>query len=510
MNETMVKVEFTLNGKTVSAEAQRNKSLLVMLREMGMFSVKDGCSTGDCGVCTVLVDGKPMRSCMLRADNMQGRSVMTVEGLSINGEPHPIQKAFMECGAVQCGFCTPSQLLVTYALLQANPDPSDYEIREALHGDTCRCTGFVRIVDAVKRAAALMRGEQLPPVTHIELELPKETRGMRLPEAYYRKDGNRWPLPPLVYTPAEMSKTNLIGKAEKTVDVEKLTLGRPVYTGDVHIPGMLYGALLTSPHAHARIKHIDASKARALPGVHCVLTHLDVPRVKYASGGQSYPQLLPYDQVVLDDKVRHVGDRVAVVAADTLEIARQALKLIEVEYEVLPAVFDMQEAMRPGAPVIHDEPDTEGIYSPQTNQIFHIEEQNGDVDAAFATADVVVEGTFHTPKQHHAQTEPHVTITWWDEDHRLVVRTSTQVPFHIRRIIAPLIGLPVKQIRVIKPRIGGGFGGKQEMLLEDLCSLLTIKTGRPVKLEMTRREEFTSGRSRHPQTIYYKAGIKDD
>ena len=244
--------------------------------------------------------------------------------------------------------------------------------------------------------------------------------------------------------------------------------------------------------------------------MHAVLTHHDVPRIKYSSGGQSYPQLLPHDQVSLDDKVRHVGDRVAVVAAETPELARQALKLIEVEYEVLPAVFDMEAAMLPGAPAIHDEPDTEGIYSPQTNQIYHIEEHYGDVDAAYATADLVMEGEFHTPKQQHAQTEPHTTITWWDEDHRLVVRTSTQVPFHTRRIIAPLIGLPVKRIRVIKPRIGGGFGGKQEMLLEDLCALLTIKTGRPVKLELTRREEFISGRSRHPQVIRYKAAIKDD
>jgi putative selenate reductase molybdopterin-binding subunit len=510
MSQPEISVEFTLNGKPIRVEAPRNKSLLVILRELGMFSVKDGCSTGDCGVCTVLIDGKPMRSCMLRADNIAGKSVLTTEGLSLDGQPHPIQKAFMESGAIQCGFCTPAQLLVTYALLTANPNPTDAEIREALHGDTCRCTGFWRIVDAVKRAAAYMRGEQLPPVSHIALDLPAETRGMKLPNAFYRKDGNRWPLPPLVYTPLEMPKTSFIGQAEKKVDVEKLAAGRPVYTGDVHIPGMLYAALLTSPHAHARIKSIDASKARALPGVQCVLTHKDIPRVKYASGGQSYPQIMPYDQVSLDDKVRHVGDRVAVVAADTLEIARAALKLIEVEYEVLPAVFDMQAAMQPGAPAIHDEPDTEGIYNPQRNQIFHIEESNGDVDAAFAAADLVVEGEFHTPKQHHAQTEPHVTITWWDEDHRMVVRTSTQVPFHVRRIIAPLIGLPIKQIRVIKPRIGGGFGGKQEILLEDLCALLTIKTGKPVKLEMTRREEFTSGRSRHPQTIHYKAGIKDD
>jgi putative selenate reductase molybdopterin-binding subunit len=510
MSEGKIQVTFNLNGKQVSAAVSRSQTLMALLRELGAFSVKDGCSQGDCGACTVLLDGKPVRSCMLRAADMDGRSVLTTEGLVVNGKPHPIQQAFMESGAIQCGYCTPAQILMAKALLDSNADPSDYEIREALGGDACRCTGFVRIVDAIHRAAAALRGEEVPPVTHIALDLPQETAGMKLPLAYYRKDGNRWPLPPLVYTPQEMSKTAFVGMPQQKVDAEKLATGRPVYTNDIHLKDMLYGALLTSPYAHARIVNIDAEKARALPGVHAVLTHKDLPRIKYASGGQSYPQLLPYDQVVLDEKVRHVGDRVAVVAAETPEIARQALKLIEVEYEELPAVFGLEEAMQPGAPVIHDEDDTEGIYDPQHNLIYHIEEQFGDVDTAFSTADLVLEGKYVTPKQQHAQIEPHTCMTWWDEDHRLVVRTSTQVPFHVRRIIAPLVGLPVKQIRVIKPRIGGGFGGKQEILLEDLCSLLTIQTGRPVQLELTRRQEFTTGRSRHRQIIRYKAAVKDD
>ncbi len=510
MKDETLQIEFVLNSKTTCAEVTRARKLLDLLRELGMFSVKDGCSQGDCGVCTVLLDGKPVRSCMVRASDVNGHDVFTVEGLSQDGVLHPVQKAFMESGAIQCGYCTPAQILVAKALLDANPNPSEYEIREALSGDTCRCTGFVRIIDAVKRAGAMLRGEEVPPVTHIELELPEETRDIKLPEAYYRKDKNRWPLPPLVFTPASMSRTQFVGKPQLKVDAEKLAAGRPVYTNDVHIPGMLYGALLTSPHAHAIIKDIDASKARELPGVHAVLTYKDLPRIKYASGGQSYPQIPPYDQTSLDQKVRHVGDRVAVVAADTPEIAQQALRLIKVDYEVLPAVFGLEESMQPGAPVIHEEEDSEGIYDPKRNIVYHIEEEFGDVNTAFSTADIVAEGRFVTPKQHHAQTEPHTCITWWDEDHRMVVRSSTQVPFHVRRIIAPLIGLPVKQIRVIKPRIGGGFGGKQEILLEDLCALLTIKTGKPVKLELTRRQEFISGRSRHRQIIRYKAGVKDD
>jgi len=291
------------------------------------------------------------------------------------------------------------------------------------------------------------------------------------------------------------------------VDGVKLAAGRPVFTDDVRLPGMLYGALLTSPHAHARIKRIDAGPARALPGVHAVLTHEDVPRVKYASGGQSYPQPPPFDQVSLDDKVRHVGDRVAVVAAETVELAQRALRLIEVEYEVLPHVLDAEEAMLPGAPVIHDEPDTQGAYDPRGNIVHRIEAEVGDREAEWGRADHVFEGTYRTSQQQHAHIEPHVCITYWDEDGRLVVRSSTQVPFHVRRILSPLIGLPVKQIRVIKPRIGGGFGNKQEMILEDLCSHLTIATGRPVRMEYTRRQEFTSSRSRHPHVMRYKIGV---
>jgi putative selenate reductase molybdopterin-binding subunit len=238
------------------------------------------------------------------------------------------------------------------------------------------------------------------------------------------------------------------------------------------------------------------------------LTYQDIPRVKYASGGQSYPQPLPYDQVCLDDKVRHEGDRVAIVAAETPELAKEALKLIDVEYEILPVVVDPFEAMKEGASVIHDETDTIGIYQAERNIVHHIEAEAGDVEAAFTDADHIFTGEYRTPKQQHAHLEPHVCITYWDEDNRLVIRTSTQVPFHIRRMVAPLIGLPVKRIRVIKPRIGGGFGNKQEMLLEDLCAQLTLATGRPVRMEYTRTQEFTSSRSRHPQIMHYKVGVK--
>lgn len=503
-------VELTINNEHKTLLVSPEETLLDALRNAGYYSVKYGCGSGDCGACTVLINGKPEKSCTMKAADAAGSTIVTLEGLSTNGELDPIQQAYIETGAVQCGYCSPALILSSKALLDKNPNPTEKEIRKALNPVLCRCTGYVRGVNAVQRAAAVRRGEKPAPFVHIDRDLPADLSQIDIPQEYFRADGNRDPLPPLVYTPGSMQKTKVVGKSEVKVDARKLAMGKPVYTDDIRLPGMLYAALLTSPHAHARIRNIDASKARALPGVHAVFTHKDLPRVKYASGGQSYPQPLPFDQVSLDNKVRHVGDRVAVVAAESLEIANKALELIEVDYEVLPVVVDMEQAMAKGAPVIHDEDDTEGIFDRERNIVYHIEAEVGDVDKAFAGSEHVFEGEYRTPKQQHVHIEPHVCITYFDEDERLVIRTSTQVPFHTRRIVAPLIGLPVKKIRVIKPRIGGGFGNKQEVLIEDLCAHLTMKTGRPVRMEYTRDQEFTSSRRRHDNIIRYKIGITGD
>ncbi|MEA1976872.1 MAG: molybdopterin cofactor-binding domain-containing protein, partial [Chloroflexota bacterium] len=505
-----VEVNVTINNVSQKLMVEQDESLLHALRQASYFSVKSGCDDGTCGVCTVLINGKPERSCKIKALEVEGAEITTLEGLGDTEGLHPLQEAFIETGAIQCGFCTPAQILSAKALLDENSNPSEDEIRHALNGVLCRCTGYVRGVDAIQRAAAKMRDESVEYFSHIEQTLPQEMAKIELPEAFYRRDGSRNPLHPLVFTPMEMTATRIVGKPEVKVDARKLVQGFPVFTDDFRREGMLYGALLTSPHAHARIRRIDAGRARALPGVHSVLTYEDIPRIKYASGGQSYPQPPPYDQVSLDNKVRHVGDRVAIAAAETPELAQEALDLIDIEYDLLPVVVDPEAAMEKGAPVIHDEPDTEGIHDPERNIVHHIEAHAGDVDAAFGEADHLFEGTYRTPKQQQVHLEPHVCITYFDEDERLVIRTSTQVPFHIRRMVAPLIGLSVKQIRVIKPRIGGGFGNKQELILEDLCAHLTLVTNRPVRMEYTRTQEFTSSRSRHANIIRYKIGVKDE
>src|ERR1019366_188203 len=282
----------------------------------------------------------------------------------------------------------------------------------------------------------------------------------------------------------------VVGRNVRKVDGVKLVTGGAAFTDDVSIPGMLYGKILPSPHAHARIRRIDTRKAKALAGVHAVLTYKDVPRVPHTTAGQAWPE--PY---LLDSKVRFVGDRVAAVAAESRAIAEKALGLIEVDYEILPAVLDMELAMAPGAAVIHDEPDSTKIYDREHNIAGYILREIGNVEEGFAASDYIIEREFRTQRQQHCPLEPHVTIAWLDADGRLVIRTSTQVPYHCRRQVAMILQIPVSRVHVIKPRIGGGFGGKQEMLLEDITGALVLATRRPVKIEFTREEEFYMARS---------------
>ncbi len=306
----------------------------------------------------------------------------------------------------------------------------------------------------------------------------------------------------------------VVNHSVEKVDSLGLAVGAPAFTDDPPIRGLLHGMILTSPHAHARIVRIDTSKAEALEGVHAVLTHENVPRVAHTTAGQGYPEPSPYDTFMLDRKVRYVGDRVAAVAAETRELARKACSLIEVEYDLLEPVLDSKKAMDPRAPKIHDEEDAKVLipmdWDPQRNLAAHNEFEIGDYSKGMKESDIRLEFEYETQYAQHCPIEPHVTITYLDERGRLVIRTSTQVPFHVRRIVAACCQIPVGDIRVIKPRIGGGFGAKQEVLLEDICSMLTLRTGRPVKIEYDRAEEFVSSRTRHPAVVTMGLGVKKD
>jgi putative selenate reductase molybdopterin-binding subunit len=305
--------------------------------------------------------------------------------------------------------------------------------------------------------------------------------------------------------------TRVVGKNVTKVDAFKLAEGQPVFTDDYTRPGMLFAKVLRSPHAHARIVDVDVSQALALEGVVDVIWHQDLKPILHTRAGQSYPEPSPYDTTVLPDKARFIGDRVAVVAATSLAAAEAALERIQVQYEVLPALTNPAEALSRKDVLIHETPDPRGISEAgQSNLAARIDKQVGDVDAALERCDLVVTRQYHLPRVQASHIEPHISMAWLDEDRRLIVRTSTQVPFHLRRMLARILEMPEASIRVIKPRVGGGFGDKQELVVEDLVSILALRTGRPVRLEFTREEELVAARLRHPQLITLTTGVMKD
>ena len=509
----MIPISFDLNGRPHTTTCTPHESLREVLRRAGMFSVRFGSDSGETGAAAVLLDGELVSSDVVLAAQADGHHVTTVEAFNTGPDLHPIQAAFVAVGAFQSGYSAGAMVLGTHALLDRSPDPTEAEIRDMLSGILDRETAYVKPVEAVRRAAAMLRGDAPSPFG--PLVVPPMTDGANGidHDATSPPPVGAAAVPRLVPS-RDVPEMAVVGRPEIKVDAVRLAKGNPAFTDDIEMRGMLVAKVLRSPHAHARIVAIDDSRARALPGVHAVLHHGNTPRVKYASGGQSWPNPHPHDQVSFDDKVRHVGDRVAVVAAETIDLAEEACRLIDVTYEVLPAVLDEREAMLPGAPVIHDEPDTVEIHDRDRNIVHHITAERGDVDAAIASAEAnghrVFEQTFRVHQVQQCPIEPHISIAWLDEDERMVIRTATQVPFHARRMVAPLLDREIKDIRVIKPRIGGGFGAKQEMLIEDIVGHLAQVTRRPVRLELDRSEEFIASRTRHPQTITYRSVVDAD
>ncbi len=298
----------------------------------------------------------------------------------------------------------------------------------------------------------------------------------------------------------------VIGKDIQRVDGQSLVRGKPVFADDIKLKDVLHVKILHSPVAHAKILSMDTSKAEALDGVVAVFTHHNFKPHYYTTAGQGYPEPGPRDIRILDSTVRFVGDRVAFVAAETIAIAEKALDLIIVEYEELPCIFDAQKSMTAGF-ALHPKAGTSGIHDIDKNIAAHLEAELGDVEAALADSAHVFEGTYSTPFVQMAHIEPHISLTWLDNNNRLVIRTSTQVPHHVRRIVAEVLDIPVSRIRVIKPRIGGGFGGKQEILNEELVGAVTLKTGRPARIEYTREEELFAARVRHPERVTFRLGF---
>ncbi|MEU8885037.1 molybdopterin-dependent oxidoreductase [Streptomyces hydrogenans] len=467
--------DIQVNGRPFDTEPRAGQCLRTYLRERGWFGVKKGCDAGDCGACTVHVDGEPVHSCLYPAVRAEGRAVTTVEGLaSPDGELHPVQQRFLDAQGYQCGMCTAGFLMTTAALEAERGTPHDDgkldDLPRAFKGNICRCTGYRAIEDAV-------RG-----VRHVERPGAGKAVGRNVAA----------PAGPQVVT------------------------GTARYTFDVEVPGLLHMKLLRSPHPHARILAIDTEAALRVPGVVAVLTHEDAPDTLYSSARHEHPTEDPDDTRVLDDVVRYVGQRVAAVVADSEQAAEEGCRRIEVTYEELPYVVDPEEAMRPGAPVIHAGKGPEvRIARVENNVAGEVHGEIGSVEDGFAEADVVYEETFRTQRVQHASLETHGCVAYFEpkEDgtgERLTVRSSTQTPFLTRRALCALYGLPEDEVRVIAGRVGGGFGGKQEMLTEDIVTLAALKLRRPVKLEYTRAEQFYGATTRHPFTIGIKVGARAD
>jgi putative selenate reductase molybdopterin-binding subunit len=451
---------YRINGKTFEAEPRPGQCLRTLVRDLGWFGVKKGCDAGDCGACTVWLDGRPVHSCLVPAFRAANREVMTIEGLSDGEELHPVQTAFLRAQAFQCGFCTAGMIMTCASL----SEEEQQDLSDRLKGNLCRCTGYRAIEEA-------MGG---------------------------------------IGSSAEDRAGKVCGCSIESPLGESIVSGQARYTMDMAMDGLLHLKVLRSPHAHAKVLVIRKEKAEALPGVHAVFTWEDVPRRLYTTATHEDFRVDPDDTYILDNIVRFVGQRVVAIVAESEGIAEAAGRLIEIDYQELPAVFDPEEAMLPGAPILHQKESDSRIADPQHNVFVKIESEVGNTEQGFHEADTIYEGTYETVKVQHAHLETHGSVAWKTEDGRIHVRTSSQTPHLTKAKLAYLFGLHPGHLHVFTERVGGGFGGKQELLTEDLCLLALLRTGRPVKWELTRSEEFIGTVSRHPMKVGIKLGAKKD
>jgi len=496
-----MRITFRLNGAARTLDVAPGESARDVLRREGIFSVRNGCDgQGSCGSCAILLNRKLVNSCLVLAPQLDGEEVHTVGFLSNGRELSAIQSAFVVAGIVQCGYCTPAMLLAAHELLERVEQPNRAQVKDAMSGIFCRCTGYEQVFNAVELARRRMRDPAF--------------KGWIAPE--FRGD------------------LRLVGKVRPKVDGARLVRGERAFVEDMVEPGHCHLKMLGSPYAHAYIKSMDTAAAEAMPGVVFVLTHKNCPEVFYNQAGQGFPEPSPYDRKMFGQKVRHVGDRVAAVVAESPEIAARALEAIKVEYEVLQPVLTIDEAAADGAPLVHnseveyvvgapekldnsgsDPRDGKIIYQfpihadPRRNIAARVEGGIGDIHNGFAEAEVVHEGVYETGQVQCTPVEPHVVYTRMDGD-RLVIHASTQVPWHVRRIVARILNISENRIRVIKERVGGGFGSKQDIVLEEVAAYCTWVTGRSVLFRFNRREEFVASRTRHPMKIRVRLGAKRD
>lgn len=444
-------MKLTVNGNEVDATPRPGQCLRTMLREHEHFEVKKGCDAGDCGACSVLVDGDAVHSCVYPAARAEGRAVTTVGGLGTPDDLHPLQRRFVDAAGFQCGFCTAGMIVTASTFTETDLD----DLPRKLKGNLCRCTGYRSIDDA------------LHGVTNVERSCGKQ-----------------------------------FGASHPAPAGPRVVTGTEPYTFDTVVDGVLQIAILGSPHPHARIVSIDTAAAEQLPGVHAVLCWRDAPDVAYSTARHENREEDPDDTYLFDRTVRYVGQRVAAVVAETEAQAQEACGLIEVEYEILPFVLDPDEASSPGAPLLHGDKGPESrIADVSRNLIGEVHGGCGDVESGIAASAAVVRGRWQTQRVQHTHLETHGAVGWLDDDGRLVIRSSTQVPFLVRDELCHIFGLERHRVRVFTARVGGGFGGKQEMLVEDVVAAAVLRTGRPVRWEFTRSDQLTVAPCRHPMRV---------
>lgn len=459
----MINIQFWVNGEKKSVQVNEGEMLSDVLRyRLNLTGTKISCSESECGSCTVLVDGTPILSCNYPAQKSAGRQITTIEGLSTDDSLHPLQEAFIKHGAVQCGFCTPGQIMTAAALLNENPDPSIGEIKYALTDTLCRCGTYPAIINAIQSAA------------------DKINHGTPIEYPTFDFEGELEVVGQVVQRPESVAKVN----------------GKAVFTDDIQFADMLYGATLRAGIPHGIVKKLDVTRAKQLEGVHTVLTADDIPgRVNHGLVIQDWPAL-----VGPGEKVRYVGDALAIVAAETQEISNRAVELIEVEYEPLPVIADPVEAMDADAPKVHE----------GGNLLKHIKVDKGNIEEGFEQAEVIFEDTFYTPIFEHAFMEPECSIARPTEDGRLEIYVGSQIPYADREQVAAALGVPQSQIRVRGPLVGGGFGGKEDIVGQIHAALLSQKTNKPVKILYDRHESILVHPKRHATQIKVKLGLKED
>ncbi|MBI3433786.1 MAG: molybdopterin-dependent oxidoreductase [Proteobacteria bacterium] len=458
-----LRIDATVNGRAISRPAKPWQRLLDFLRDdLNLTGNKEGCGAGECGTCSVFLDGVLVKSCLVPVAKAQNARVETIESLGRAGALSVLQRAFHKAGASQCGYCIPGMVMAGTAALRANPLAGREEIRERLGGNICRCTGYQKILDAV--------------------ELTRDVGNGTLPESALAEE--------------EPADGRFIGANVRRLDAPSKVSGALKYAADMTMPGMLHVQVLRSPHPHARIVSIDTAGAQAMPGVAGVVMADDVP------GIDGFGVFVNDQPVLARGKVRYVGDAIVAVAAEDELTARRALDHVTVVYDPLPAVFDPREAMRPGAPVIHDDaPD---------NITKHIPIRVGDVESGFARSDLIVTQTYSTQAIEHAYLEPEAGLGYVDPDGVVTIISPSQNITHHRHMLARILALPINRVRFIMSPVGGGFGGKEDMIYQGILALLAIKTGRPVRYVFTREESIIATAKRHPSRTTLKMGLTRD